>query len=76
MKATNIIFDPTTSAMTVTIVPGSDPAEVALMGCSYAILMAYPTDQKTAAKYIAGVFKVLGGSLLPWESEGKGTKDG
>ena len=66
MEATNIVFDPATSAITVTIVPNpAVPEEIALMGCAYAILMAFPGDQVTAMKYIFGTFKVLGFSLLP-----------
>jgi len=66
MKATDIVFDATTSAMGLTIVPDpNDPEEVALMGCAYAILMAYPDDQATAAKYIFAVYRVLGFGFLP-----------
>ena len=71
MEVQNIVFDGTTSSLGMTFVPNpAVPNEVALMGCAYAILMAYPNDQVTAAKYIFGVYRVLGFGVLPPQQPG------
>jgi hypothetical protein len=65
MQAVDIAFNAVDSSMALTIVPDpAVPEEVALMGCAYAILMTFPDDQATAAKYIYGVFRVFGFGVI------------
>jgi len=70
MDVVNIGFEPSTCALSMTFLPDpNDPNEMALMGCIYSIIMAFPDDPHSALKYSLACAKILLPGSVPGAAE-------